>query len=362
MAHEVERMFFTGKRPWWYGTASQKDAVGVDLGDKAVTSREAIEAAGLGWAVTSAQAGYEKPMTTDVDGRPVWAPADSERFLIRNDTGAVLGRCKDQYSLFQNVDAFEFLDGLVAQGELLYHTAGSLEGGRRVWILAQTPHSWTIKRRSGREDKHHAFLNCMIGHDGQSGISLCPTDIRVECANTMAFAESIASGENVIFRVQHRGDIGAKLELAAKAIEGMAGQSRERREVLQAMAQTAMNTDEFIDFAVEVFLGLDGDDDEVADLRDRFYSESTDRQKTVLENKVGDVAARFQEGIGNEGDSALDAVNAFSEYFDHFDLDHIKSNVERGRRAAKAVTSAWVGAGAQRKALAYKRLAQRVAG
>ena len=47
-------------------------------------------------------------------------------------------------------------------------------------------------------------------------------------------------------------------------------------------------------------------------------------------------------------------------FLDHFDLDHIKDKIAKGMRAAKAVTSAWVGAGADRKNLVYKRLAERV--
>ena len=43
MSHNVEKMMFTGKRPWWYGNASQQDAVGVDLGANAVTSEVAMK-------------------------------------------------------------------------------------------------------------------------------------------------------------------------------------------------------------------------------------------------------------------------------------------------------------------------------
>lgn len=355
MSHSVEKMFFTNAHPWWYGNSSQRDAIGVDLGDGPVTSREAIEAAGLDWNVIKAQGGYQTGATT-IDGDPVWREAAGDRFLIRETDGTVLGRCKDGYELFQNREAFEFLDGLARDGELLYHTAGSLEGGQRVWILAQTPETWTITRRSGAVNTHAAFLNCMIGHDGASAISLMPTDIRVECANTLGFADSRAEGQNLVFRIPHRGDIEKKLELAAQAIKTMSTLAVERREVLQSLAQTAMNTDEFMDFAISIFLGLDGTNGEVSEGVAKFYEDVTPRSKTIMENKVADMANRFERGLGNEGDSAYDALQAVTEYFDHFSLDHVRDNIERGKRAAKAVSSAWIGAGAERKALAYKRL------
>lgn len=155
-----------------------------------------------------------------------------------------------------------------------------------------------------------------------------------------------AEGENLIFRVPHRGQIRAKLDLAGKAIEVLADQAPERREVLQTLAQTAMSSDEFIDFATSIFLGLDGDEKEVAEAVSKFYTDSPDRAKTIMENKVAKVAECFLIDQGNEGDTAYDALNGFTEYLDHFDLDHIKSKIEKRLRAAKAVNSAWVGAGA----------------
>lgn len=360
MGHNVEKMMFTGKKPWWYGNASQKDAIGVDLGANAVTSEVAMKEAGLDWFAKKVRSARHTG-SFDLDGNPVWSEVGGECFLVRETDSSVLGRCTAGYEEFQNAQAFEFLDGFVREGEMLYHTAGSLEGGRRVWILAQTPGSWTIQRRSGARNTHHAFLLCVLGHDGKTGISLMPTDVRAECANTVGWADQHAEGRNLIFRVQHRGNIPKKLELAGKALRVMQDQTPARREVLQAMAQSAMDTDEFIDFATSIFLGLDGDPAEIKDQLDRFYAEATPRSKTIMENKVAKVAGLFEGGQGNEGDSTYDALQAFTEYFDHFDLDGIRDKADRGRRAAKAVSSAWLGAGAERKGLVYKRLRERIA-
>lgn len=359
MAHNVEKMMFTGKKPWWYGNAHQGDAVGVDLGEGPVTSKEAIQAAGLDWDVIKVRAGFQ---ALDDENRIVFRAVEPECFLMRDTDQSVLGRCTDEYVPVQNREGFEFLDRLVDDGSLLYHTAGSLENGERVWILAQTPNSWAIRRRSGAVNHHHAFVNLMLGHNGHTGLNLMPTDIRVECANTLGFAESDAERKNLIFRIPHRGDVEAKLSLAIKALEIMETESEERRRVLQELAQTAMTTDDFVDFATSVFLGLDGDPLEIEEAVAKFYETASDRSKTMMENRVAKVASLFLQGMGNEGDSAYDAVNAWTEYFDHFDIDAVKSKVSRGVQAAKAVTSSWVGAGAERKALVWKRLAMRVRG
>lgn len=357
MSHNVEKMMFTGKKPWWYGNQSQGDAVGVDLGEGPVTSKEAIIAAGLDWDVVKVRAGFQ---ALDEQDNVIFRPVEPECFLMRDTDQSILGRCTDEYVPVQNREGFEFLDRVVEEGGLLYHTAGSLEGGQRVWILAQTPNSWTIRRRSGAVNHHHAFVNLMLGHNGHTGLSLLPTDIRVECANTLGFAENDAEAKNLIFRIPHRGDVEGKLALAIKALEVMETESQERRVMLQELAQTAMNADEFIDFATSVFLGLDGEPDQIEEAVAKFYETASDRSKTMMENRVAKVANLFMNGMGNEGDSAYDAINAWTEYFDHFDIDSIKSKVERGVQAAKAVTSSWVGAGAERKALVWKRLAMRV--
>ena len=360
MSHNVEKMMFTGKKPWWYGNNAQKDAVGVDLGSEAVTSAQAMQAASLDWDVIKRPAGFVDPITTDVDGNPVWRAADGECFLIRSSDNSVLGRCSDKYEEFQNAEAFSFMDGLVKDGDLLYHTAGSLEGGKRVWILAQTPTHWEVQRKSGKTNHHHGFLLVTIGHTGIVGITIMPTDVRAECANTVGFADNRAEKENLIFRVQHRGNIAANLTLAADAIRVMENQAPERRMVLQAMAQNAMDSGEFIDFATSIFLGLDGEGEEIEAEVAKFYETATDRTKTIMENRVAKVTHLFQAGQGNEGDSAYDALQGFEEYFDHFDIGKTRDKIEAGKRAAKAVQSSWIGAGAQRKALVYKRLAERV--
>ena len=350
--HAVEKMMFTGKKPWWYGNSAQGNAVGVDLGEGAVTSAEAIAAAGLDWEVAKTPAYYK--VADD------YQEADNEKFLIRTSDNSVLGRCTDAYELFQNREAFTFLDNLVTNGDLLYHTAGSLEEGRRVWILAQTPDSWQISRKSGANNTHHAFLLVAIGHDGKSSINMMPTDVRAECANTVGFAEDIAKRENLMFRIPHKGAVLEKLELAATAIDVMRGESDERRRILQEFAQNSMTQDEFMDFALEVFLNLDGPKAKIKDDVKFFYENAPKRSKVIMTNKVAKVTDLFHSGYGNEGNSSYDALQAFTEYFDHFDLNHVRDQVEKGKRAAKAVRNSWMGDGAAKKNLAYKKLAKRV--
>lgn len=361
MSHNVEKMMFTGKKPWWYGNQSQGSAVGVDLGANAVTSEVAIKEAGLDWEVIMAQAGFQDGRTFDVDGNPVWHKAGKHRLLVRDFDLAVLGPCSgDHYKPIQNREAFDFLDSFVADGRLLYHTAGSLEGGKRVWILAQTPESWTVRRRSGRENRHHDFLLNILGHDGKFGYRLLGTDVRAECANTVGMALDEAASSFLSFNIGHTGDVKAKMKLASTALQKMAEVAPQRRAMLQALAQAAMSNDEFLDFATSIFLGLDGEREEVDEALAAFHTDATDAEKKRMAKRVAPMVKLFSDGQGAEGDSAYDALQAVTEYFDHFDIGEVRNRIEAGKKAAKAVTSSWLGIGAERKALAMKRLVERV--
>ena len=182
MAANVETMFYTRQKPWHgLGTMVQE----------APTSKDALILAGLDWQV------IQKPIITE-DGIPI----SGFKANLRETDNRVLGVVTDRYRTIQNHDAFAFTDSLLGEG-VTYETAGSLQNGRRVWMLAKLPQRYII---SG--DEITPYLVFMNAHNGTEAIKAAMAPIRVVCQNTLNLALSTAKRS----WPNHVGDIQRKLE------------------------------------------------------------------------------------------------------------------------------------------------------
>ncbi|MCD8363738.1 MAG: DUF932 domain-containing protein [Lachnospiraceae bacterium] len=183
MAANVESMFYTRTKPWHgLGTRVQE----------APNSLSALVLAGLDWRV------IQKEVQT-ADGMPV----PGFKANVRETDDQVLGIVTDRYKVVQNEDAFAFTDELLGGG-VTYETAGSLQGGRRTWILARLPQRYII---SG--DEITPYLVFMNSHDGTGAIKAAMTPVRVVCQNTLNLALSTAKRS---WSTNHVGNIQGKLE------------------------------------------------------------------------------------------------------------------------------------------------------
>lgn len=166
MAHEVETMFSTRTAPW-HGLGT----IVMDAPD----SKTALQIAGLDWKVR------QKDVYTK---EGFYIPG--YKLNYRDSDFQQLGIVTDRYRVVQNADAFKFTDDLLGAG-VKYETAGSLQGGRRTWILAKLPEQYIIAG-----DKITPYMLVMNSHDGTSSIKVCMTPIRVVCSNTLNLALSSA--------------------------------------------------------------------------------------------------------------------------------------------------------------------------
>ena len=99
-------------------------------------------------------------------------------------TPDVLGVVGRDYQPIQNEDHADLLDSLVDEAGAHFETAGSLRGGRGVFLSMKLPHTMLI----GGIDPVDLYLIALNSHDGTSAFRLLVSPVRVVCANTQALA------------------------------------------------------------------------------------------------------------------------------------------------------------------------------
>lgn len=190
MSANVESMFYVGRKAPWHG-------LGVSV-EKALDSKEAIKMAGLDWQVRQ-----EELMTAD------FKDVTGFKANVRSDNGNILGVVSDRYKVVQNEEAFSFTDSLIGNG-VTYETAGSLNEGKRIWLLAKLPEKYTLA-----DEAVEPFLVFSNSHDGSSAIKVAMTPVRVVCQNTLNLALDNAKR---IWSTIHTGDMRFKLDEARNTL------------------------------------------------------------------------------------------------------------------------------------------------
>ena len=185
MAANVESMFYVRETPW-HGLGTRVM--------EAPDSRDALIVAGLNWNVV------QEPIYTETEEL-----IDGYKANIRDSDRSVLGVVTDRYKVIQNNEAFAFTDALLGEG-VRYETAGSLQGGKKVWLLAHMPHEYII---SGEHISPYLLFSNT--HDGSGAIKVALTPIRVVCNNTLNLALSTAKRS---WSMIHTGDIKEKIQEA----------------------------------------------------------------------------------------------------------------------------------------------------
>jgi phage/plasmid-like protein (TIGR03299 family) len=230
----IDRVAFVGDNPWWLSSSPER---GRNLGGKEVLSAEMLAGAGLDWQVVPQPIFAENPthLTNSLDFIPGY------KALVRQDTGKVLGIKTNRFEPVQNTDAFTFFDTVVGEGQAVYHTAGSLGDGEKVWILAKLPESFKVNG----VDEVENYLLLANAHDGNFAFRLFFTPIRVVCQNTLNLALGGKSGRGG-YRQTHLSGINNRLNAddARKAI-GLASDFLQAfGEEANKLAQTPISADE----------------------------------------------------------------------------------------------------------------------
>lgn len=311
MGHNLNKT--NGKHSMMYVREVPWHKLGTKL-DKPATAAEAIEAAGLGFTVKKI------PLRTVSMSLPV----PGHFATMRIDTFDILGVVGSRYVPIQNTDAFSTFDTLVGEGEAIYHTAGALGKGERIWILAKLP---DYIRVNGN-DLVEKYLLLTNTHDGSEVVRVKLTPIRVVCKNTLTIALWGAEEE---VRIRHTQQAELRLKEAHRILGLTNKLYADLVQIFNRMSAKHLTGEMFRDYVKEIFPDLPG------------LEPSSYRSK--VREKLAEIA-ETGKGADLARGTLWGAYNAVTEYIDHYRIP----NADQSAR----LKSIWFGSGSLIKKQAFR--------
>ena len=326
MSALVETMMYVGAVPW-HGEGTKLNAP--------PTCADAIIQAGLDWSV-EAQPVFTQRQLYGEDHRQILADDQFElvpeaQVIRRCTDGSTLGVVGPRYVPVQNKDGFDFFDPMVQSGDALLHTAGSLQDGKTVWILAQIGEARNIIG----DDRVGQFLLLSMGHDGKRAVQITPTPIRVVCANTLGMADRMAEGkQQTMIKVAHTANANKRLGEIRDFITPHLKNFDQTMAVFQMLARAQVKAPQ-VDAYLKALVP-----DATGEGVSNSFAERV--RKELLAKFEGDLLG-YEAIPAQFRDTYWTLYNAVTEYVDH----------ERGSDKHR-VNSAWMGSGKQLKAQALE--------
>ena len=197
MAHEIEKFtdgtaaFFSSKVDAWHRLGT----VTTDC----LTAADVMKVAYLGGWDVRKEALQAVPSGAGVPNK--WA---TTRIHPKSGQREVLGMVGKSYQVVQNEQACDLLNFIVDATGAHFETAGSLRGGREVFVTMKLPDSMMV----AGIDAMDLYLAMCTSHDGSRLARVLCTPVRIVCANTQAAAFDNNVGE---YAFSHSGDIEGKL-------------------------------------------------------------------------------------------------------------------------------------------------------
>ena len=307
MAHLIEQMAYVGVTPW-HGLGNQ------------LSSKQPLEVwqreAGMDWQIKESPVHFKSDSISPLGS--IYSFTE-QKVLFRSDTKAPLSVVSQRYQVVQPRDVLEFYRDLTERSGYELETAGVLKGGRKLWALARTGQSTTLKGN----DVVNGYLLLATSCDGTLATTATPTTIRVVCNNTLTIA---VNGASQAIKVPHSTRF-------------------DPRAVKQQLGITVSQWDDFM-YRMRTLAARPVKAQEANDYLRRVLCETaTDKREGsgLFNERALTKVLRLYEGHGRGAEleaakgTAWGLLNAVTEYVDH---------ERRARNNEYRMDTAWFGQGA----------------
>jgi len=299
-----------------------------------VSATEAFRQAGLDWTAEKRSVYFQ-----GADGPQ---PSAEHCSIVRSDTNALLGIHGVGYEPVQNSSLINLLDYL--REDCSIESVLSIRNGRKIFVSA----SINTEAEVVPGDPVRRYLHAFNSHDGSSSFGVFFSDVRLACANQLAYMTGRAVGRAVDngqgLRMKHTANVTA---FAAKLPELI---NLERRsfthsmEELRALSRVRLTPD-----LATTILGATFADKLATPIKDKTTQELRPRTLADLP-EIGTIRGHYSGhsgmGIDTEGvrGTVYGLFNAITQFTTH-DSGRAKDELERARTRLESL---WGGPGARR--------------
>jgi phage/plasmid-like protein (TIGR03299 family) len=301
MTHATDTSFITGKPSF--------TTMGKILETAPQTSREAIIEAGLDWQVEKRPIFTKQSITVNDLEFTTNLEVPNNYAIIRSrningvkveDALSVVGK---KYQPLNNINAFGFIDKIIQNSEATFYSAGSLNGGRIIWISVKL--NGTLRIQRGDEVAKYLLLSS--SHDGSSSVSVMITPVRLLCANQLTIAKQSAN-PNHFLAMRHTSSLLQKMDSTATYMRGVSESFEHSANAYRFISGKPINATQIDEYLLTLF-------------PDPKEDAKRNRNKSTREKIVN----LFETGRGTDviSDSYWKIYNSIVEYLD---FERNKSN------------------------------------
>ncbi len=211
-------MFSVRETPW--------HGLGAVLDEYPGSWDEARKIAGLDWEPIESLAYAAVPGFEEIDGvvQPVtkYEPIPGFKVLARSDNAKVLHVPQDSYTVFPNSEMGPLVEAILQQsgGKYMYETAGSLDEGRKVWVLIRAAEPFQVP--GDPRGAVYPYVGLQNSHDGSGALRAQRLRIRIVCRNTSHAADIDAGNSGLEYVFKHTSKIMDRVDAAKQVLAGMA--------------------------------------------------------------------------------------------------------------------------------------------
>lgn len=313
MAHLVESMAYIAETPW--------HGLGNKLGEK-----QSIDVwqqqSGMNFDIKEAPVRF---MTESIGNLGAIMSFPEQKVLYRSDSNVPLSVVSNRYRVVQPKEILEFYRDLSEISGFELETAGVLKEGRKVWALAKTGQSSTLKGN----DTVNGYLLLATACDGTLATTAQFTSIRVVCNNTLAVA--LTNGTGAV-KVPHSTSfdpdaVKKKLGISVAAWDGFMYR-------MKILAERKVKSQDAFNYFLRVF------------------TDQGNSTTGLTNERAMTKAMSLYEGQGRGAElassksTAFGLLNSVTEFVDH---------ERRARSTDHRLDSAWFGQGAALKQKAWEQ-------